>query len=116
MARLVPPVANLSEFGNQGERVVAEALVEQLPDDVVVYHSYPWLRVQRHEKTGAEYLQPGEIDFVILDPRWGLLVLEVKGSEVEYQPSAHRWRQKNRKTGAWHTIDPFRQAEANKYA
>lgn len=116
MARLIPPVEDLSEIANHGERLVAEALVQQLPDDVVVYHSFPWLRLERHAKTGADYLQPGEADFVILDPRWGLLVLEVKGSEVEYQPHTHRWRQKNRKTGAWHTIEPFKQAEENKYA
>ena len=78
MARLIPPVHNLSDIANHGERLVAEALVEQLPNDVVVYHSYPWLRLERRERKGAEYLQPGEADFVIVDPRWGLLVLEVK--------------------------------------
>ena len=116
MARLIPPVNNLSDIANHGERLVAEALVEQLPNDVVVYHSYPWLRLERHERTGAEYLQPGEADFVIVDPRWGLLVLEVKGSEIDYEASTNRWKQKNRKTGTWHTISPFRQAEENKYA
>ena len=116
MARLIPPVSNLAEIANEGERLVAEALKEQLPDDVVVYHSYPWLNLERHDKTGADYLQPGEADFVIIDPRWGLLVLEVKGSEIDYDSASHRWRQKNRKTGAWHSIDPFRQAEGNKYA
>ena len=116
MARLIPPVNNLSDIANHGERLVAEALVEQLPNDVVVYHSYPWLRLERHERTEAEYLQPGEADFVIVDPRWGLLVLEVKGSEIDYEASTNRWRQKNRKTGTWHTISPFRQAEENKYA
>ncbi len=116
MARLIPPVKNLREIANPGERLVAEALVEQLPSDVVVYHSYPWLRMERHQTTGADYLQPGEADFVIVDPRWGLLVLEVKDSEVTYDPSTHQWSQKNRKAGAWHDIDPFIQAEKNKYA
>lgn len=116
MARLIPPVANLKEIENSGERLVAEALVDQLPDDVVVYHSYPWLRMERHEKTGADYLQPGEVDFVVVDPRWGLLVLEVKGSAVDYDPATHQWRQKNRSTNTWHSISPFKQAEANKYA
>jgi len=116
MARLIPPVSNFTDIENRGERLVAQALVEQLPNDVVVYHSYPWLRLQRHEKTGAEYLQPGEADFVVVDPRRGILVLEVKDSEIEYDSVTHQWRQKNRKTGAWHPIAPFRQAEENKYA
>ncbi|MCB9531011.1 MAG: NERD domain-containing protein [Myxococcales bacterium] len=116
MARLIPPVRELRDIENVGERVVAEALLEQLPDDVVVYHSYPWLRLERHSRTDAEYLQPGEADFVIVDPRWGLLVLEVKGSEIEYEPGTHEWRQKNRGGRSWHSIEPFRQAERNKHA
>ena len=116
MARLIPPVANFETIKNPGERVVAQALVEQLPNDVVVYHSYSMTRRQRHERTGVEYLQPGEADFVVVDPRRGLLVLEVKDSEIEYDTDNNQWRQKNRSTGKWHAISPFEQAEKNKYA
>ena len=51
---------------NTGERKLFEALKRHLPDDHIVWHDLP---------IGDAGLQP---DFVILSPRQGLLVLEVK--------------------------------------
>ncbi len=51
---------------NAGERKLFEALKRHLPDDHLVWHDLP---------IGDAGLQP---DFVILSPRQGLLVLEVK--------------------------------------
>lgn len=51
---------------NAGERKLFEALKRHLPDDHIVWHDLP---------IGDAGLQP---DFVILSPRQGLLVLEVK--------------------------------------
>lgn len=51
---------------NTGERKLFEALKRHLPDDHLVWHDLP---------IGDAGLQP---DFVILSPRQGLLVLEVK--------------------------------------
>lgn len=51
---------------NVGERKLFEALKRHLPDDHIVWHDLP---------IGDAGLQP---DFVILSPRQGLLVLEVK--------------------------------------
>lgn len=51
---------------NHGERKLYEALKRHLPDDHLVWHDLP---------IGDAGLQP---DFVILSPRQGLLVLEVK--------------------------------------
>ncbi len=77
MARLIPKIP-LDDITLKPERDVAQALIEQLPADSVVYHSYPWLRPERHDR-GNTFLKEGEADFVIVMPDLGLLVLEVKG-------------------------------------
>ena len=46
MARLVP-YANPAQIDLEPERKVAEALCERLPKNVIVFHSYPWLRPER---------------------------------------------------------------------
>jgi len=43
------PKIDPREISNVGERDVATALVEQLPDEVIIYHSYPWLRAERND-------------------------------------------------------------------
>jgi hypothetical protein len=112
MARLIPKI-DPSTIQNQGERVIAQALVAQLPSGCRVYHSYPWLRPERHAKTGKEVLLPGEADFVIVDPDQGVLILEVKGGTIEYDAQSHLWwRQETNEE----IKDPFVQAERNKYA
>ena len=40
MARLIPKIAP-EDISNVGERDVAIALVEQLPNECIVYHSFP---------------------------------------------------------------------------
>lgn len=86
MARLIPDMLP-SEIENPGERRVAEALVEQLPKRVEVVHSFNWLGEDRRGR-----LTEGECDFVLIDPRNGLLFVEVKGGGIEYDPDARVWR------------------------
>lgn len=111
MARLIPRV-DPNSIENNGERIVAQALVQQLPADCVVYHSFPWLRTEPHAHTGKEYLQPGEADFVLVHPQKGVLIVEVKGGTVEYDAASQSW---NRRHGTYDVGDPFLQAEKNKY-
>jgi len=108
MAKLIPKI-NPEDIGNNGERIVAMALVDQLPDDCFVYHSYPWLRQERNEYNNRKQLRQGEVDFVIIHPKAGLLVLEVKGGEIEYDNTSHEWIRvlKDRKA---RITDPFEQA------
>jgi len=111
MATLIPnhPPAEIS---TPSERVVAEALCSQLPKDVRVFHSYPWLRQERDldKPWQGEVIREGEADFVIVDPRYGFMVIEVKGGHMFYNPSAQRWDRQ----GATHSVkDPFAQAGDN---
>src|SRR4051812_5296643 len=107
MARFVPPL-DPATLANNGERFVATALDDQLPDWVTVYHGY--LFVERFRSgTGREFFREGEIDFVIFDPRRGILVLEVKGGTISYDPERGYRREE---TGEF-IRNPFGQARDN---
>lgn len=112
MARLIPH-HDPSTIEQPSERCVAEALCSQLPSDVVVFHSYPWLRPERHERSGKVNLHEGEADFVILHPRFGIMVVEVKGGHVYYDQRTMRWE---RHGGRHEMKDPFVQAAKNMHA
>jgi hypothetical protein len=109
MARMLPDVDPASiEHGS--EEPVYRALRDQLPDDFIVLHSYPWLRPWRD--TGA--LAEGEADFVVMHPEKGLLVLEVKGGE-SIQYVGQRWY-RHTNAGSVEFKDPFVQARRNVHA
>lgn len=109
MARMIPDV-DPAQLEHTSEEPVYRALREQLADDFVVLHSYPWLRPWRGEGALAE----GEADFVILHPVHGLLVLEVKGGDT-IRHDGHRWF-RDTVQGPREFQDPFRQARRNMHA
>jgi hypothetical protein len=82
------------------ERKLFEGLRGQLPDDLVVYHGVKWLQLD-------ERAREGESDFLIADPRRGILCVEVKGGALSFDP-ATRTRQQN---GRPLKKDPFAQAQ-----
>lgn len=113
MARLIPK-CSVDDIKLKPERDVARALVEQLPHDCIVYHSYPWLKPDRNDKSGKDVLKEGEADFIIVLPAIGVLVLEVKGGIVSYNSSDHTWfREKSDGKKEQLRKDPFRQASGN---
>src|SRR5205823_6391919 len=95
------------------ERDVARALQRLLPADCVVYHSYPWLRLTRSDYARKDHLEEGETDFVLIDPDFGLLVLEVKGGTIRYDPADHCYY---RAEDGCHIQNPFDQARKNLHA
>jgi hypothetical protein len=110
MARFVPPL-DPATLTNNGERSVATALAGQLPNSVTVYHGYLLLERFR-SRTGREFFREGEIDFVIFDRRRGILVLEVKGGTITYDPEQGYRREE---TGEF-IRSPFEQARDNMHA
>jgi hypothetical protein len=92
---------------SSAERRLYERFLLQLPDEYVVYHSVDWVLAPT-EPGGAP--EQGECDFLIAHPRDGMLVVEVKGGSLEYEPSTRQWFQKGR--GPRHALseDPFHQA------
>ncbi len=112
MARLIPEIL-VDEIENKPERDVARALVEQLPNQVTVYHSYPWLRPDRNDRTGKVTLREGEADFLVLWPEFGMLVLEVKGGDIAYDSGSRRWFRRLPNGNERDIKDPFEQASRN---
>lgn len=105
MARFLPDT-DLSSIEVNSERAVARALAATLDDDWVVFHSYPWLRAQSHS------LREGEMDFILVHRQHGLLVVEVKGGSIRFEPDRQHWFQSQRKLKR----SPFEQARKNMHA
>jgi ATP:corrinoid adenosyltransferase len=113
MARLIPPI-DPNDIKVKSERDVAKTLLKQLPNDCVVYHSYPWLRLERGlYNSKNQTLRQGEADFLILWPEKGLLVLEVKGGEIRFEAGSRQWFSKDFYNKIHHIKDPFEQASNN---
>jgi hypothetical protein len=71
MATLIPSLSTCVSRMTQGERRLAERLEQKLDDDYFVWYDVP---------VGPKQAHP---DFVVLHPRRGLLVLEVKDWRLE---------------------------------
>jgi hypothetical protein len=109
MAQVIPEFSFSAEggrdFGKLAEQRVYEALEKNLDNNVLVLHSQDY-------QTRNQYFEcvDGEIDFLIIDPDAGIIVLEVKSGTVE-----------RRSDGAWYqnghrmSLSPFEQARKNFY-
>ena len=111
MATLIP-TTDVESIDNHGERLVATALKACFDNKTLVYHSFPWLRPKQLDNSPRTPLQPGEIDFVVMHPEYGLLVLEVKGGDIELREDGSAVVHKGR---AIHTLkeSPFTQVHRN---
>ena len=76
MAKMIPPFGP-KETGSAGEKTVYSILANGLPDEFTVIHSLPWLSAAVRQND-AGTAPTGEIDFLVLHPDLGALVLEVK--------------------------------------
>jgi hypothetical protein len=77
MAQMIPAYGP-AETGSKGEIQVYHLLKAGLSDEFTVVHSLPWLCAAVRE-IDAQYAPTGEIDFLVIHRRLGVLVLEVKG-------------------------------------
>lgn len=85
---MIPDVSPTSErFRKSPGEAVVYAAMRNLPDSIVVIHGLATLTRHPNEEAPLE----GEIDFLVIDPARGLLVLEVKGGEVQYKPDEDTW-------------------------
>ena len=99
MARMIPPVIG-DHVVSEGERLIFDALrTGAAAADWVVLHS---LDVADHRAQVS-----GEIDFVVIVPRLGVVCLEVKASRsLEIRDGRWRYGQ----TQTWDERGPFKQA------
>ncbi|MCA8937740.1 MAG: AAA family ATPase [Planctomycetes bacterium] len=111
MAKMIP--ASPSSFnGSIGEERVFDAL-KALPEDVTVLYSLRWTHPGPSRARGGDFKPQGEGDFVVVDPRNGVLVIEVKGGDIRCESG--QWLQRNRKTGETYEIWPEQQASNTVY-
>lgn len=103
MARLFPAL-DPSKISNPGERRVAMALVEKLPSEVEVFHSFSWVT---RNKRGT--FEEGECDFVLIDPARGMLFIEVKGGSLAFD--GRKWIREVNGRRVSLNKDPFSQAQ-----
>ena len=102
MATLYPRV-NPDEIENEGERIIAKALMEQFPANIEVYHRFHWF-----SETRSGSVVEHETDFIIIDPNFGMLVVEVKGGDIHFDGESGTWIQSNRVMKS----DPVSQAQS----
>lgn len=92
------------------EKLLYGQLKSQLSDEFVVLFHVPLL-----ERNTKKFDRDQEIDFLIVHPHLGLLVLEVKGGGIRVDGSRGTWYSRDR-NGVEHAIpDPFEQARENLY-
>lgn len=95
------------EPSESSERKVAAAL-KTLPDSWIVFHSVSW----QSKRSGRQ--GDGEADFLVVHPRKGMLVIEVKGGGIEIDRG--RWTTTDRRGDKHEIKNPFDQATASKHA
>ena len=89
------------------ERLVSTAL-QTLPEDWIVFHHVSW-QSRRKGRQGD-----GEADFIVLQPKRGILVLEVKGGGINILNG--RWSSTDRHGDVHPIKNPYEQATDSKYA
>ncbi len=109
MALMRPTEPVFEGGGSLGERRFFEALRDELPDEWTVYHQLPYYDLSHGARCG-------EIDFLLLHPSHGLLVVECKGRGVAYRQGEGRWyRQVDGGDPEPLSVSPVRQAERQAY-
>lgn len=109
MATCIPPSAQARSESAAELRLLA-ALDVQLPDEFTILHSVAWI-----SKPAASGPRDGESDLLVVHPRLGLLVIEVKGGRVSLDYRDQKWTSVDRR-GAVHAIkNPFDQAKLGKF-
>jgi hypothetical protein len=105
MARMFPDVPAIAAESAAEQRLY-NLFKSRLPDDFAVYHSVSYVL------SGGRSRRPrrGEADFVIVHRELGLLVVEVKGGGVGFDPEHGRWYSHGRQ-GMKPIKDPFQQAQ-----
>ena len=92
--RIFPKLSDesLNSLASKAEAKFYKACRDQLPSDFLVLHSLSMI----FEKADNGGHAIGESDFVIFNPSGGVLVVEVKGGGVRYEPE---------RGSSWFSID-----------
>lgn len=89
---------------------VYDNLERNLPHEFAIFYSRPWFGISA---SGEEI--DGEADFVIAHREFGILILEVKGGGISFDPATDKWHSKDRYEITHSIKNPVSQARKNKY-
>lgn len=106
----LPPDVRADE-GLQAEAAVFDALSGGLDERYTVFHSLAWKDATRR----GEHAQDREADFVVCHPEHGVIVVEVKGGIIAYDPDTGEWFSTSRGGHRSRIKDPFEQARNCSY-
>ena len=99
MGRIHPDHSTVQQLKG-AERTFAEILIEYLSDD--------WLIISQLDMIAPN--RPYEVDFLLVNPQYGLISIEVKGGEVDVKDG--EWYRKESRGGDFHfDPSPPRQAQ-----
>jgi hypothetical protein len=101
----------LLDLQSRAEARFYAACRDQLPADVLVIYSAAWLY-----RDGRGRISEGEADFTIVSPTLGILVVEVKGGGVTFDPVTGLWHSVDRHERANLIKDPFKQAQKERHS
>jgi hypothetical protein len=113
MANIIPKLTDtqISKIEPKSEQKVYKALYEQLPNDWLIVHSLEFIKqTSKHKSHGDR-----EADFVIFAPKYGVLVIEVKGGGIEYDNQIDQWYSIDRYKERHKIKNPLGQAKDAKY-
>ena len=107
MANIYPEISE--DFHNSlGEFKIFESL-KRLSDEWNIYYSVNW-----HKRENNGKIRWGEADFLIFNPKKGILVIEVKSGGIKFENG--RWIQKRLDTLEEFSMqNPFKQADRSKF-
>lgn len=104
------PDTDPKDIHNPGEQDMYISLRDQLPQDWVVRYDYIYTLPPEH----GGWNEDGQIDFIVLAPGLGLMVLEVKSSHG-WACEDGTWFRIKRNGTREKTSNPFAQAQRNKH-
>ena len=93
----------------KAELEVFERLRDQL-QGFTVFYNCSWL----DNKSGSRR-SDGEADFIVAHPKWGFVVLEVKGGRISRDEHTRQWWSENRHGQSFKIKNPVEQARTSKH-
>ncbi len=106
MATMYPQWLPTSVKSN-AERKLFDLLRDYLSNEYIAIWSTDWTTPRPTAYGGG--VQESEVDFLIVHPVKGILVLEVKGGGVGYDGTHHEWYTINARNQRYSLHDPFDQ-------
>lgn len=112
MGKIFPQLSDerLDALQSKAEARFYRACRDQLSSKWLVLHSIPYV-----SRLSGE-LRDGEADFVIFAPDRGMLVVEIKGGGISFEPSQGLWYSMNASGEKKQIKDPFTQVTKEKHA